>query len=350
MTLTVALPAHNEAHRIQACLQSIAAQTVPPDRVVVIDDNSTDRTAEVAVEHGAEVFTTVGNSRAKAGALNQFLTAALAAQPDSDYIVVVDADGVLDRDFIENALAWWRRGFAAVGGVFRAESTGTFVGWCQANEYERYRYLLRRSRGRTLVLTGTATLFTVGLLREIVAARADGRIPSSLAQPESVYSYQTLTEDLELTLAIKSLGHYVTAPIECSLTTEAMTSWSALARQRFRWKYGALATAWLYPNRHGWTFHRLQVWNLAGIFATLVYLWTLVWALATNEFRLFPIWVAVTAIYCVERAVTVAGRGWRAMVGAFFIIPEMVFDVVLQIVQLRAITAWLLGRSRGWYG
>jgi len=351
--LTVILPAHNEAHRLPACLAGLHAQTRPPDRIVVLADNCTDNTADVAAGQGADVFVPQNNRLAKAGAINQWLAANLDSMGGGDWLMVVDADGVLDPDFIENAIRWWKRGYAAVGGVFRAESTGTFVGWCQANEYERYRYLLRRSRGRTLVLTGTATLFTAGLAREILDGRRTGRIPSSGVTPERVYAHTTLTEDLELTLAIKALGHRVIAPIECSLTTEAMPTWGKLAAQRYRWKLGALETAWLYnPHyRHSFVFHRLQVWNLLGIFATLVYLATVVWAVWTDQFRLFPIWVAVTGIYMVERAITVSGRGVRAAAGAALILPEMLFDIVLQLVQLKAIAAWTFRRSsRGWYG
>lgn len=47
-SLSVVIPAYNEECLLKACLQSIADQTVKPDRVFVIDNNSTDRTAEVA--------------------------------------------------------------------------------------------------------------------------------------------------------------------------------------------------------------------------------------------------------------------------------------------------------------
>ena len=53
-------------------LRSLPADP-PPDRVVVIADNCTDATVEVAREHGVEVVETVGNTEKKAGALNQQL-------------------------------------------------------------------------------------------------------------------------------------------------------------------------------------------------------------------------------------------------------------------------------------
>ena len=73
------LPAHDEEASLPAALASLAAQTRRPDRVVVVADNCTDRTEDVARAAGAEVFRTVGNTHKKAGALNQVL-AGLAAR------------------------------------------------------------------------------------------------------------------------------------------------------------------------------------------------------------------------------------------------------------------------------
>jgi cellulose synthase/poly-beta-1,6-N-acetylglucosamine synthase-like glycosyltransferase len=350
--LTILIPAHNEEHRLPACIDSLATQTGAWDRIIVLADNCDDNTALVAESYGCEVFTTTNNENAKAGALNQWLQANLPNLNDDHFILVMDADGWLDPDFIENAMRFHGEGFSAVGGVFRAESNGTFVGFCQANEYERYRYILRGRKGRTLVLTGTATLFTAGLMKEIQQARTDGNLPSSGNIPETVYSINTLVEDLELTLAIKHLHHKVIAPIECSLETETMDTWRGLAKQRYRWKLGALQTAWAYGfTKHTNIFHRLQLLNLTGIIATIVYLLTVAVGVILGGLHLHEIWLGVTLVYVVERAITVSGRGWKAMLVAALLFPEMVFDITLQFVQLRAILAWMLGRKQlDWYG
>lgn len=47
-TLALIIPAYNEEDYIGACLESIAAQAVKPDEVIVVDNNSTDRTAQIA--------------------------------------------------------------------------------------------------------------------------------------------------------------------------------------------------------------------------------------------------------------------------------------------------------------
>jgi cellulose synthase/poly-beta-1,6-N-acetylglucosamine synthase-like glycosyltransferase len=54
--LGILVPAHNEAMVIAATLQSIQAQLVGGDRLLVVADNCSDDTADVARAHGAEVL------------------------------------------------------------------------------------------------------------------------------------------------------------------------------------------------------------------------------------------------------------------------------------------------------
>lgn len=48
LTLSLIIPAYNEARHLMACLDAVAAQTEAPDEVLVIDNNSTDDTAKIA--------------------------------------------------------------------------------------------------------------------------------------------------------------------------------------------------------------------------------------------------------------------------------------------------------------
>ncbi|MBX4201341.1 glycosyltransferase family 2 protein [Candidatus Saccharibacteria bacterium] len=48
LTLTLVIPVFNEQDHLAACLKAIAAQTVAPDEVIVIDNNSTDDSLKIA--------------------------------------------------------------------------------------------------------------------------------------------------------------------------------------------------------------------------------------------------------------------------------------------------------------
>ena len=132
--LVALLPAHDEEATLPAALASLAAQTRRPDRVVVVADNCTDRTEDVARAGGAEVFRTVGNTHKKAGALNQVLAGLLPALDDDDLVLVMDADSLLDPGFLAAARVMLddrsprhhrhHRGLGGVGGTFRGGPGG----------------------------------------------------------------------------------------------------------------------------------------------------------------------------------------------------------------------------------
>ncbi len=347
-TLVIALiPAHNEENQIADAIRSLQEQEAPPNMIIVCADNCTDNTAGIAEAAGAYVFETVGNEHKKAGALNQALDRVLPALHDEDAILVMDADSILVPTFISEAQKHLRNGFGGVGGVFTGRSGGGFVGMLQRNEYARYARDVARLKGKVLVLTGTATLFSARTLRHVVWARAEGVLPGGLPQ---VYDTSVLTEDNELTLGLLHLGYKVISPKGCRLTTEVMESWRDLYRQRLRWKRGALENLRDYGlTRITVRYWGRQILTLFGIVVTLAYLLSLTWSLAVDgAVHMHPIWMAVTCVFVAERLVTVRARGPLQMALAATVIVEMSFDIFLQGVHAKAIWDALLNNERNW--
>lgn len=346
--LVIALiPAHNEEEQIANAIQSLHEQEAPPDLIVVCADNCTDGTARKAEAAGACVFATVDNEHKKAGALNQVLECLLPELRDEDAVLVMDADSILAPTFVSEAQKHLRDGVGGVGGVFTGRAGGGFVGMLQRNEYARYARDVSRLKGKVLVLTGTATLFSAGTLRQVVRARAEGRLPGGAAQ---VYDTNVLTEDNELTLALLHLGYNVISPRGCRLTTEVMESWGDLYRQRLRWKRGALENLRDYGlTRVTATYWGRQFLTFFGIVVTLAYLLSLTWSLAADgTVNAQPLWLAVTGIFVLERLVTVRARGLRQMALAATVVVEMTFDVFLQAVHAKAIWDTLRQNERKW--
>jgi cellulose synthase/poly-beta-1,6-N-acetylglucosamine synthase-like glycosyltransferase len=346
--VVVLVPAHDEEDQIAETIASLLTQTRPPDRLIVVADNCTDRTVALARDLGAEVLETVGNTAKKAGALNQALARLLPHLGDEDRVLVMDADSSLDSRFLEAADERLARGdVAACGGVFLGKPGGGLVGMFQRNEYARYARDVGRLKGKVLVLTGTATMFRAGTLREVARERGTGRLPGEHGQ---VYDTRVLTEDNELTLALLHLGHEIVSPRYCQLTTEVMPTWRELWLQRLRWKRGALENLVDY----GWTpvtgsYWLRQLLSLIGVLVTLTYVGTVAADLAfSGGIHLHPVWLAVTGVFSLERVVTVRRRGTVQMLIAATILIEMVFDVFLQICQAKAFADAALGRERKW--
>lgn len=338
--VTVLVPAHNEGDRIEATLASLHRQTMRPARIVVVADNCTDDTVAVARATGADVLETVDNVHKKAGGLNQALAALLPDLASADLVLVADADSTLAPRFIEVAVATLAadRMIGAVGGIFLGEPGGGLLGALQRNEYARYQRQIARRADDALVLTGTATLHRVDVLERLREHRGQ------------VYDTNALTEDNEITLAIKHLGLRCVSPRECIVETEVMPTWGDLWRQRLRWQRGAL------ENLHAYGLDRItlpyvvqQVGMFVGVVAMWLYVAFTVHLALSGQFGLHLWWTAVGLAFVLERVVTVWHAGWRARLLSAIFVVEWVYDLFLQAVLLRSLLDVLTRRPAQWH-
>ena len=348
VTVTVIVPAHNEESLIQATLDSLLAQSHRPERIIVVADNCTDSTVEIARATGVEVVESDGNSDKKAGALNQVLSWLLPDQGDNDAVMIMDADTTLDDGFLEAVVSRMTsdRGLMAVGGLFYGEEGSGMLGQFQRNEYIRYARELRRRRGRVFVLTGTASVFRPRALSTVAASRG-GLIPGA---PGHVYDTAALTEDNELTIALKSLGALMISPEQCTVVTEVMPTWKALWIQRLRWQRGALENLGAY----GVTRQTLRYWLQQlgigyGVIALSTYIALIVlMILSLDNWVWFPFWVGIGLVFIVERVVTVWRGGWSARVLGLTLFPELFFAVFLNLIYLKGIFDIAFRRHSAW--
>ena len=348
VTVTVLIPAHNEEMCLETTLRSLLEQSHRPERIVVVADNCTDTTADIARELGAEVFETTGNQHKKAGALNQALAQILPDQGDNDLVMAMDADTTLDDGFLEAAV--WRmtddRALMAVGGLFYGDEGSGLLGQFQRNEYIRYAREIRRRRGRVFVLTGTASLFRPRALRTVAAER--GR--SLPGVPGDYYDTVVLTEDNELTLALKSLGALMISPLACTVVTEVMPTWQALWAQRLRWQRGALENLGAYGVRPQTLRYWAQQLGIGyGVIALSTYLLLiLLMFISLDAWVWFPFWLGIGLVFTVERVVTVWRGGLRARLLAATLFPELGFALYLNVIYVKGIVDITMGRRAAW--
>lgn len=129
MKLSVVVPAYNEEKLIGACLDSIRAALEASARpeleteVIVVDNNSTDRTASLAAAAGAIVVAEPVNQIARA-------RNAGAARAGGDWLVFIDADSEPDADLIRDLLASIDRGNVIGGGcLVRMDGLPWYACW-----------------------------------------------------------------------------------------------------------------------------------------------------------------------------------------------------------------------------
>ena len=349
MQIHVVIPAHNEAAGITATIESVRAQTRPPHSVTVVADNCDDATSELAEAAGAGVFATVGNTHRKAGALNQYLDRLLPSLDADDVVLVMDADTRLSDSFLETAtrLLGADEVLGAVGGVFVGAEPTSWLEHAQANEYARYARDIARHGGRVMVLTGTATAFRAQALRDVEAARGE-RLPGL---PGTVYDVGALTEDNEMTLALKHLGWQLVSPKQCVVWTELMPTVGDLHRQRLRWYRGAVDNLRTY----GLTRVTARYWGQQAMLALSVAVFGLLLLLTlagvlTGTLRVSLMWSLVGLGFLLEGVVSswrTGSRRGRLLSALLF--PELFFDLVLQATFLRAVSHSLRGTTAAWH-
>lgn len=98
LSFSIIIPARNEERYIGRCLQSIRAVKWPSDdyEVLLIDNGSSDRTAQIATDHGARVYIRPGDSVA---GLRNFG----ASQSVGKILVFIDADCTVSPEWLSKA-------------------------------------------------------------------------------------------------------------------------------------------------------------------------------------------------------------------------------------------------------
>jgi glycosyltransferase involved in cell wall biosynthesis len=94
MNISVVIPAYNGSRFLPRCLNSVFAQTLKPQEVIVVDDGSSDNTAALAADLGAKVI-----SRANGGLSAARNTGIRNAS--SEWIALLDADDMWAPEKLE---------------------------------------------------------------------------------------------------------------------------------------------------------------------------------------------------------------------------------------------------------
>ncbi|WP_225849064.1 bifunctional polysaccharide deacetylase/glycosyltransferase family 2 protein [Streptomyces sp. HPF1205] len=224
--VSVIVPAYNESAGIEAAVRSLLASDHPVE-IVVVDDGSTDGTADLVESLGLPGVRVVRQANAgKPAALNTGIAAA-----SCDLLVMVDGDTVFEPGTVRTLV----QPFAdprvgAVSGNAKVVNRGGLLGRWQHIEYVVGFNLDRR-------------LFDLGQCMPTVPGAVGGFRRAALVRVGGV-SDATLAEDTDLTMAICRDGWRVVYEENAVAWTEAPASLGALWRQRYRWCYGTLQAMW----------------------------------------------------------------------------------------------------------
>ncbi|MBI3657026.1 MAG: glycosyltransferase [Acidobacteria bacterium] len=223
--VSVIVPAYNEERVIVRTVESVLASDYPCFEIIVVDDGSIDRTTEILTQRFHEetrVRVFRNENAGKAAALNfgwQRAQGEVLVALDADTIFATETIRVLARRFHDPRIG-------AIAGNAKVGNRINLITRWQALEYITSQNLERRAFAS---LNGiTVVPGAVGAWRRGLVERAGG------------FAADTLAEDQDLTLRIRSMGYKVGYEEEAIAWTEAPDTLRTLARQRFRWAFGTL--------------------------------------------------------------------------------------------------------------
>jgi len=101
------VPARNEEKRIKATLLSLVNQTLRPQKIIIVNDGSEDRTAHISMRYG-ELINLPPHKESYAGKpeLATVLNEGLKRVPDDcNFILILGADHVLPENYLERIVS-----------------------------------------------------------------------------------------------------------------------------------------------------------------------------------------------------------------------------------------------------
>lgn len=221
------VPAHNEELSIGPTIAALLAQKRVPDQIVVVCDNCSDRTEEIARQYPVTVFPATGNRHRKSGALNM---AWRRFAQDAFMVVCIDADTVMPPNAVSDWLSEMDRNPWLGGSSSKFTMLGNdFLTRLQRSEFSRWSNTSIR-RGHTSVLAGTGCAIRGAALRDL----------AQLADREGPWAYNSAVEDFELTYRIRQLGYRCHVSPTVPAYTDSMKTIRALWAQRMKWQVGTV--------------------------------------------------------------------------------------------------------------
>jgi glycosyltransferase involved in cell wall biosynthesis len=136
MKYYIVIPSYNEEALIALTLQSLISQTVLPSKIVVVNDNSTDKTAEIVLEFAKEnPFISLVNKTSEnihlpgSKVIQAFQKGFETLDEDYDLIVKIDADLIFPPDYFETIIKHFQSDskIGMAGGFCYIEKNGDWI-------------------------------------------------------------------------------------------------------------------------------------------------------------------------------------------------------------------------------
>lgn len=267
--VTVIVPAYNEEKAIGKTIEALLKLSYPNKEIIIVDDGSTDKTLETAKTYATNAYTKI-LTKPNGGKWDALNTGIKAAQ--GEYVVCIDADTLLAPDALQHLAKHFNDpNIAAVAGNVKVANRHELLTKLQALEYVVGINLHRRSEAN--IQTVTVVPGPIGAFR------------TSVLKETGLFEGDTYAEDADITLKILKAGYKTVYEPQAIGYTEAPTTMTSLAKQRYRWYRGSFQVInkhkdMTFNGKYGRTGTFIMSWT---IFNGIIYPWfmffTMMWLL-----------------------------------------------------------------------
>jgi len=346
------IPAHNEEDTVEDAIRDLFNQTYPIDRIIVVNDCSTDRTGEVLQKLQAQipqlrVFTNEIPAL-RAGAVNLGLKHLNAKE--FDLVLTTDADCRVDCKLVQEAIRSFEQtellgGVCSTAGVLPPKKIAVRPWWKRVERWLLWR--LQRLEYAGFDAERTATWKNVLILHSLCSVY-------SLRAVKAVGAYTPnhLLEDYDLTLKLKELGWQARFNPRMKAWTEVPTTFKALIRQRLRWLRGGVDIILEHGiNRltaEDTLNHFLFVLLLLGVVLFVVLTARSGWHIKPHWHPIPLILVAVGYLISLYKLRYIEDRNFIDVLLRVIVIPELIMAMVFSIVQVYAYYLAIGRRPQEW--
>ncbi|HZT44020.1 MAG TPA: glycosyltransferase [Chthonomonadaceae bacterium] len=339
--VSVVIAAYNEEKVIARTVQALLDSAYPDLEIIVVDDGSKDRTAEVvretfASEPRVRVFRKENGG--KASALNRGILAARG-----QILIALDADTLFTPDTISRLV----RHFAdprigAVSGNVRVGNADKLLTKWQSLEYTTSQNFDRR--GYDLLNCITVVPGAVGALRRAAVMEVGG------------YTSDTLAEDTDLTWKLRRAGWRIVNDNSALAYTEAPETLRNLAKQRYRWAFGTLQCLWKHrfalgqQGAFGW-LALPSLWLYQILFPAISPFMdiAIVWSLFQGNFAQFgEFYLLMFVIELVAAAIAIRLDRGNPRLLPWLFFQRFVYRQLMYYVILKSLVSAVRGGAVGW--
>ena len=250
--VTIIVPAHDEATILEARLEELKEAAQGQARILLVADNCTDSTADIARKCGVEPIERFDTNRRGKGFALDFAKNYLKQDPP-DVVLIVDADCRIDGQSLKVLV----------------ESCAATGRPCQATNLQ-----IPSADASPTVQLSTFAFFIRNVVRQRALQRLAGRVNllgTGMAFPwpmfaEAELATSNIVEDLKLGQELADSGHGPLFVEQATVLSDAETERNTLS-QRSRWEGGFLQNAF----RVGppMLIRSMLRWDIRGVWAAL---------------------------------------------------------------------------------